>query len=172
MLVIVRARGCQELLLYLYLVDGWRPSWWDRAMDTVQNKAVVEEFDRLGMRGGDLARLDALCTPDMVNHALAPGRPAGLEGTREFLRSAQRDVHGVRWVEYFTVAEDDMVVQFGSREHHWPGGRFRGFDAPAGTYVRGTAFAYRLAAGRIAERWAIRDDLAMLLQLGAIHPPG
>jgi predicted ester cyclase len=141
-------------------------------MDTAQNKAVVEEFDQLGKRGGDLARLDALCMPDMVNHALAPGRPSGLEGTREFLRSAQRDVHGARWVEYFIVAENDMVVQFGSREHDWPGGRFRGFDAPAGTYVRDTAFAYRLVAERIAERWAIRDDLAMLLQLGAIRPPG
>ena len=106
------------------------------------------------------------------NHALAPGRSPGLEGSREFLRSAQRDVHGARWVEYFIVAENDMVVQFGSREHDWPGGPFRGFDAPAGTYVRDTAFAYRLAAGRIAERWAIRDDLAMLLQLGAIHRPG
>jgi ketosteroid isomerase-like protein len=141
-------------------------------MDTAQNKAVVEEFDQLGMRGGDLARLDALCTPDMVNHALAPGRPPGLEGSREFLRSAQRDVHGARWMEYFIVAENDLVVQFGSREHDWPGGPFRGFGAPAGTYVRDTAFAYRLADGRIAERWAIRDDLAMLLQLGAIHPPG
>jgi ketosteroid isomerase-like protein len=140
-------------------------------MDTVQNKAVVEEFDQLGMRGGDLARLDALCTPDMVNHALAPGHPAGLAGTREFLRSAQLDVHGARWVEYFTVAENDMEVQFGSREHDWPGGRFCGFDAPAGTYVRDTAFAYRLAAERIAERWAIRDDLAMLLQLGANRSP-
>jgi predicted ester cyclase len=108
----------------------------------------------------------------MVNHALAPGRPPGLEGSREFLRSAQRDVHGARWLEYFIVAENDMVVQFGSREHDWPGGPFRGFDAPAGTYVRDTAFAYRLAAGRIAERWAIRDDLAMLVQLGAIHRPG
>ena len=108
----------------------------------------------------------------MVNHALAPGRPPGLEGTREFLRSAQRDVQGARWVDYFIVAENDMVVQFGSREHHWPGGQFRGFDASAGRYIRDTVFAYRLADGRIAERWAIRDDLAMLLQLGALRPPG
>jgi hypothetical protein len=49
-LVIVLPRGCQEQLLYL--VARWRPSWWDRAMDTAQNKAVVEEFDQLGMRGG------------------------------------------------------------------------------------------------------------------------
>jgi predicted ester cyclase len=166
----VLASSCQEQLLYL--IARRRPWWWDRAMDSAQNKVVVEEFDQLGMRGGDMARLDALCTPDMVNHALARGRSPGLEGSREFLRSARRDVHGARWVDYFIVAENDLVVQFGLREHDWPGGRFRGFDAPAGTYVRDTAFAYRLASGRIAERWAVRDDLAMLLQLGAIHPPG
>jgi predicted ester cyclase len=141
-------------------------------METAQNKAVVEEFDQLGNRGGDLSRLDALCKPDIVNHALAPGRPPGLEGTREFLRAAQRDVHGARWLESFMVAENNLVVQFGSREHHWPGGQFRGFDTPAGKYIRDTAFAYRLIDGRIAERWAIRDDLAMLLQLGALRPPG
>jgi predicted ester cyclase len=28
--------------------------------------------------------------------------------------------------------------------------------------------AYRFAEGRIAERWAIRDDLGMLRQLGAL----
>ncbi len=141
-------------------------------MDTAQNKAVDEEFDQLGNRGDDLSRLDALCMPDIVNHALAPGRPPGVEGTRQFLRAAQRDVHGARWLESLVVAENDLVVQFGSREHHWPGGRFRGFDTPAGRYIRDTAFAYRLTDGRIAERWAIRDDLAMLLQLSALRPQG
>jgi hypothetical protein len=32
------------------------------------------------------------------------------------------------------------------------------------------AFPYQLVEGRIAERWAIRDDLTMLRQLGALHP--
>jgi predicted ester cyclase len=67
------------------------------------------------------------------------------------------------------VAEDDLVVQFGTRELHWPGGGFRGFEVPAGVCRRDTAFAYRLRDGRIAERWAIRDDLAMLQQLGALR---
>ena len=61
-----------------------------------------------------------------------------------------------------------MVVQFGRRELHWPGGPFRGFDLAAGICSRDVAFAYRLRDSRIAERWAIRDDLAMLQQLGAI----
>ncbi|WP_328747200.1 ester cyclase [Streptomyces sp. NBC_00285] len=139
-------------------------------MDTERNKAVVRELDELGNGGGDLGRLDALCTPDMVNHALAPGMPTGIEGTRQFLLRARRDQHPARWVESHIVAEGDMVVQFGVREHEWPGGTFRGFDVPSGIYRRDVAFAYRLVDGRISERWAVRDDLAMLLQLGALKP--
>ena len=138
-------------------------------MDLTHNKTVVAAFDELGNRGGDLSALDELCTPDLVNHSLAPDRPAGLEGTREFLRTARRDLHGGQWVTSFVVAEDDLVVQFGSRELTWPGGLFLGFDTPAGVATRDVAFAYRLVEGRIAERWAIRDDLSMLLQLGALH---
>ena len=138
-------------------------------MDTSYNKTVVAQLDELGNGGGDLAILDSLCTPDLVNHALARGRPQGLEGTREFLRPAHRDRHGGRWLDSFVVAEGDMVVQFGSRELTWPGGSFLGFETPAGTATRDVAFAYRLVAGRVAERWAIRDDLSMLLQLGALH---
>lgn len=138
-------------------------------MDVSHNKAVVAQIDQLGNEGGDLSILDTLCTPDMVNHALAPGRPQGLEGTREFLRAAQRGHHAGRWLSSFVVAEGDMVVQFGSRELIWPGGPFMGFQAQPGTATRDVAFAYRLVEGRIAERWAIRDDLSMLIQLGAIH---
>jgi predicted ester cyclase len=139
-------------------------------MDLEHNKAVVRELDELGNGAGDIGRLDALCTPDIVNHALAPGRPQGIEGTREFLRSARRDIHPVRWIESHTVAEDDLVVQFGTREQRWPGGSFRGIEIPSGVFTRDTAFAYRLVDGRISERWAIRDDLGMMLQLGAIMP--
>jgi ketosteroid isomerase-like protein len=138
-------------------------------MSLIENKAVVEEIDELGNGSGDISRLDALCTPDLVNHALAPNMPAGLEGTRQFLMSARRDRYPGRWVESIVVAEDDMVVQFGPRELHWPGGRFRGFDLAEGVCTRDVAFAYRFRDGRVAERWAIRDDLAMLLQLGDLR---
>ena len=136
-------------------------------MGIEENKAVVREFDEIGNGGGDLSRLDALCDRDMVNHALAPGRPQGLAGTREFLTAARRHQHPGRWVESFVVAEGGLVVLFGRRELDWPGGTFRGFTVPAGKTTRDVAFVYRLHAGRIVERWAIRDDLAMLEQLGA-----
>jgi hypothetical protein len=99
---------------------------------SLRNKQIVAELDALGNLGGDLTRLDTLCTPDMVNHALASTGSSGLEGTCRFLERAAREVHRARWLSSYVVAENDMVVQFGEREHHWPGGAFRGFDVSAG----------------------------------------
>ena len=49
-------------------------------------------------------------------------------------------------------------------------GRFRGFDAPAGRFLRDSAFLFRIRDSLITDRWAIRDDLAMITQLGAVTP--
>ena len=139
-------------------------------MSIETNTSIVDRFDEI-LTTRDLAQLDELCTPDMVNHALAPSRPPGLQGTREWLETEGRNFQSFPWKERFVVAQDDLVVHFGVRAHDWPGGRFRGFDVPAGHCERGTAFMYRLADGRITERWAVNDLLAMLLQLGAIPDP-
>jgi predicted ester cyclase len=139
-------------------------------MGIEENKKVVERFDAL-INTQELELLDELCTPDMVNHALAPGRPSGLEGTREFLETAgRRRWLADRWREMTVVAEGDFVVQFGVREGHWPGGPFRGIEIPAGQYTRDFSVMYRLEGERIAERWAVRDDLGMMQQLGALTP--
>ncbi len=55
-----------------------------------RNMAVVERLMDLVNHGGDIDQFDELCTPDIVNHALAAGRPQGIEGTREFLSSPAR----------------------------------------------------------------------------------
>jgi predicted ester cyclase len=138
-------------------------------MGSQTNKAIVERLDAI-LNSRDLDQLDELCSPDMVNHSLAPGRPSGLAGTREWLETEGRNFQAFMWKELFVVAENDLVVQFGIREHDWPGGRFGGFRVPAGHYERGAAFMYRMAGDRVVERWAVNDLLAMLLQLGAISP--
>jgi hypothetical protein len=101
-------------------------------MSTQHNRAVVERIDAL-VGATDLDALDYLCTPEMVNHSLAPNRSVGLAGTREFLTEAA----------------------------------LFGYRAQPGGYSHEVAFIYRLADGRIAERWAVRADLTMLRQLGA-----
>ncbi len=137
-------------------------------MATQRHQEILQRFDAL-VGSDDLRQLDVLCTPDMVNHALAPDRPPGLAGTREFLENDGRHAfHDHGWEELTVVAEDCYVVQFGKQGGHWPGGSFLGIDAPAGSYSRDFMAAYRFVNNQIAERWAIRDDLTMLRQLGAL----
>jgi hypothetical protein len=47
----------------------------------------------------------------MVNHPLAPDRPAGLAGTREFLETqGRRQMTGQYWDELVVVADGDYIV--------------------------------------------------------------
>lgn len=131
-----------------------------------RNKELIRSFDAAVVTG-DVDALDELCTQEMVNHALAPERPKGLEGTREFVRAGMPQFQGDGWADSVVVAEGDYVVQFGMRSGTWQGGPFLGFDVNPGPYSRHVAFCYRILDGKIAERWAMRDDLTMLRQLGA-----
>jgi ketosteroid isomerase-like protein len=135
-------------------------------MTVERNRELIRQFDE-AVATGDVKALDELCTQDMVNHALAPDRPKGLEGTREFLRTGMPQFQADGWTDSVMVAEGDYVVQFGVRAGTWRGGPFLGFEVSPGPYSRNVAFCYRIQDGKIAERWAMRDDLTMLRQLGA-----
>ena len=114
-----------------------------------------------------LDRIREVFHADVVNHSLAPDRPAGLAGTEEYLRSDQAArFAGERWGTMVELTDGDYVAHFGTRVGRWPGGNFLGIDAPAGQYSRALAFIYRVDNGLIVERWAYRDDLAFLRQLG------
>jgi predicted ester cyclase len=137
-------------------------------LSTERNRQVLQRFDAL-LGADDLSDLDELCTPDMVNHALAADRPAGVAGTREFLETqARHQMTGQHWEELTVVADGDYVVQFGRRGGDWAGGDFMGIPSRPGSYVRDFAAMYRFEDGKIAQRWVVRDDLGMLKQLGAI----
>ena len=136
-------------------------------MTSDDNRRVVERFDALFGKA-DLRELDELCTPDMVNHALAAHMPKGLAGTRKFLEGQAHSFTSDGWAQVTVIAERDYVVQHGIRSGRWKGGPLFGFELRAGEYSRECVFIYRLENGRIAERWAVRDDMAMIRQLGGL----
>jgi predicted ester cyclase len=140
-------------------------------MGISDNKHTLERFDQL-VEACDADQLDQICTPDMINHALASHRARGLEGTKEFLRECREDPRKAAWMRalhgernVIAIAEGDYVIQYGTVTSTWPGTQFRGYDIPAGDYQCDVAFMYRFEDGRIAERWAVRDDLEMIKQL-------
>jgi predicted ester cyclase len=134
-----------------------------------QNKAVVRRFlDEVVGRGAvDIA--SELCTQDCVNHAAVADRQRGIENIKavvEFSRNAQPDQ---RWVERHIVGDGDLVVVYGRREGTWQAASFRGIDTPVNRPVSvELAHMFRLRDGKITEHWAVRDDLGMMQQLGAI----
>jgi predicted ester cyclase len=127
--------------------------------------AVADEFEKItDAREAD--RLESICHPDLVNHALAKSRTPGLAGTREYLASPLAERFSEVWRERRVITDGEYVVHHGVRTGHWPGGEFLGIQAPGGDYAREVVFIYRVSEGKVAERWAIRDDLGFLRQLG------
>jgi predicted ester cyclase len=138
-------------------------------MGVEENKAIVRRFLDEVVGGGDFDVLSELCTADAINHAAAPERQHGMENIRtviEFTRRAQPDR---RWVEQHTVAEGDLVVVYGRRDGTWSGSSLRGIETPSsGPVSVELAHMFRLRDGKIAEHWAVRDELGMMQQLGVI----
>ncbi len=130
-------------------------------------KLVVAAFDR-AVDTGDVAALDGLCHPDIITHSLSASMPQGIEGIRRFTANRKATGGVGSWEDVVSVSEGEYVIQFGTRTFDWPGGPFRGFDVPPGPFRRDCAFMFRVQDGLITDRWAIRDDLAMMVQLGAV----
>ncbi len=112
-----------------------------------------------------------LVAQDFVQHAAGPQGRAGLRQTAGVLR---HDVAPERAEIHHVVADGDTVVV-----HLTLHGRHRGSTMPllanvpvtdrpiAWTFIH----VFRVTDGAIAEHWACRDDLGLLVQLGAWPPP-
>lgn len=138
-------------------------------MDIERNKAVVRRLLDEVVGQGHLSVLDELCATDVVNHAAAPDRQHGIENLKEILAFTRRAQPDQRWAEQHIVAEGDLVVAYGRRDATWQASSFRGFDTAQNVPISvELAHMWRLDGGKIVEHWAVRDDLAMLQQLGAI----
>ncbi|MFB6722589.1 ester cyclase [Kribbella sp. NPDC056345] len=60
------------------------------------------------------------------------------------------------------------VVLYGVRAATWKGTEFCGIATPEGEVSVEPAHMFRITDGLISEHWAVRDDLGMMQQLGAL----
>ncbi|MBV9597119.1 MAG: ester cyclase [Chloroflexi bacterium] len=117
---------------------------------------------------GKLELADEVIAPDYLDHESLGDTPAGPEGARriiEWLRGAfpdlAYDVHDV------FGAGDRVALRCTTSGTHI--GEFRGFPATGRRFAMEAIHIYRLEGGRIAEHWAVRNDLAMFSQLGIVQ---
>jgi len=135
---------------------------------TEQNKALVRRFADL-VNAHDLDSAFALCSSDFVDHALPPGTPQGVEGSRQFFLgtfAALPDAHGTF---LNMVAEGDLVASQMEIEGTHEGSLM---DVPAtGKQLKWTQMDFhRIADGKIAEHWTESDMMGLMQQLGVPSP--
>lgn len=139
-------------------------------MGSEENKALVrrfyEEIDR-----GNLDAMDELVAEDYLDHnpPPIPDLPPGREGLKQAFKLFWQATPGRHHIEE-QIAEGDKVVtrmtSYGKQEGDLPG------IPRTGKEITMTSITiHRIANGRLVEKWAEKDVLGYLVQLGVIAMP-
>ncbi len=141
-------------------------------MSTEENKATVRRAIEEGWNQGNLATLDEIMAPNFVDHSpMVPNLSPGSEGYKQFV-AASRTACPDFWVTIEDlIAEGDTVVMRitcgGTHQGAWLG------IPPTGKQFTETGiYIFRIAGGKVVERWGNQDDLGMFQQLGLIPALG
>lgn len=130
-----------------------------------RTRRLIEE----GFGHGDLAVLDELMAPDVVEHQRGNGQ--GREGAKQVARTLNR------WMSGFELVVEDLVVD---GDTVWTRNRGRGTNTgsvmgrpPTGRSVEVDVFdVVRYENGRVVEHWGVADQLGLMIQLGHVPAPG
>ncbi len=140
-------------------------------MSVEDNKAVVHNFIEEVWHEGNLDSIPKYIASGYIrhtNHMRDGGREVrGLDGARQSiaaLRTSFPDIHFTS--EDVLVDEDKVVVRWTASGTHR--GEFMGLS-PTGIHVSWAGInIYRVADGKIVERWAYEDGVSLYQQLGLI----
>ena len=140
-------------------------------MSIEENKAIVrrfyEEIDK-----GNLEAMDELVAEDYLDHNPPPfpGLASGREGLKQAFKIFWEATPGNHHIEE-QIAEGDKVVtrltSYGKHEGDLPGAPRTGNDLKMTSIT-----IHRIANGRLVEKWAEKDVLGFLIQIGVMPPPG
>jgi predicted ester cyclase len=115
------------------------------------------------MNAGDLAALDDILDPAIVDHHLPPGIPAGIAGVKFWcaLLGEALDLHVD--IEDLVEAGDRVAVRARITGTHV--GEFGGLPATGRRFDASFMSIERAAGGRLVERWEIPDNATVMAQL-------
>jgi steroid delta-isomerase-like uncharacterized protein len=143
-----------------YIIQG------DHCMSAEENKAIVLSFIQDVWAGGSLNLVNDLVADDHVHH-LGRRDYRGPEGVKQLVSWFRSFLPDLRIAIKDLIAERDKVVVYFIFNGTDKGG-YAG-NPPSGKTVTYSGIdIFRLAGGRIVERWGIVDTISMMRQIGAI----
>ena len=138
-------------------------------MSPEENKALVRRF-YAEIDKGNIDAMDELVAEDYIDHNPPPfpGLAKGREGLKQAFKIFWEATPGYHQIED-QIAEGDKVVtrmtSYGKHEKDLPG-------APAtGNEMKMTSITiHRIANGKLVEKWAEKDVMGYLIQIGVMKP--
>ena len=140
--------------------------------------ALVQRLFGDVFNGRALEALDDIVAVDYHEHALAPFEdvepglvdgPAHMRHVVEWLLAQFPDLT----MDILETTSDSASVAVRVRSEGTNRGPLNGFLPPTGRrFSAEQAHWYRVVDGRLAEHWAVRDDLRTMVQLGVVARPG
>lgn len=137
-----------------------------------QNKTQVRNFVEEVWNKGNFEAVDKYFAADFTDYNPAiPNQPQGAAGARQVFmafKSAFPDLHFT--IEDILVEGDKVVWRWSSTGTNT--GSLMGMPPTHKKATIGGIEIYRIAGGKMAERWGNFDQLGLLQQLGVIPAPG
>ncbi len=140
-------------------------------MSAEQNKAVIRRFFDEVANSQNLDVLGELVAEDVVNHSATADHKHGIEGFRHVAEWGIALSPDARYEILDMIAEGEMVA-CRVRVSGTMQGEMFGIPPTGKGFSADHVHWHRVADGKLVERWAVRDDLGTLIQLGIIDPPG
>jgi steroid delta-isomerase-like uncharacterized protein len=132
---------------------------------------LIQRFYDEMLGEGNLDKLDELVTDDVVDHEQGlPGQPEGKEGVVFFvntLRSAFSDIKAT--VGQSLESGDLACAQVTLTGKHT--GEWMGVPASDKSFEINTIDIVRVEDGKCAEHWGVTDNMALMVQIGALPEP-
>ncbi len=132
---------------------------------------IIRRFADEVITHGNIDAAAQFVWEDVVEQVPLPGQGPGLAGLQDILRAMRAGFPDIVFSIEEQISEGDKVVS----RFEWTGshkGEFLGIP-PTGRFVRVWGVVIdRLEVGRIKDTRIIMDTLGLMVQLGAVPPPG
>ena len=133
----------------------------------LSNGDIVRRFYE-SWNSGDINFVE-LVAEDIVNHQPEAEPERGRGRFADAISRVMAAVPDSQWTISDVLVDDDRVAVRITWSGTYGAPQFRGLPIAApGTFSAEHIHIYRLADGKVAEHWVVRDDLTMLRQLGAV----
>jgi steroid delta-isomerase-like uncharacterized protein len=114
---------------------------------------------------GRLELADELLAPDFLDHEAPPDAPRGPESVKQTVRWLAAGLDDISYDVEDAFGEGDRVA-LRVTMHATHARDFMGRPPTGRRFSARQVHIFRVSDGRVAEHWAVRDDLGMARQLG------